>query len=83
MTCSLSNGLCQKFEEIDDILCSLMDEAEEQCRRLHMGAHPWSPTYKKFELRIEYWLNRKDYFLGINNNVKRLLTLQRKLKLVY
>ena len=60
-----------------------MDEAEEQCRRLYCGAHPWSPTYKRSELLLEYWLNRKDYALGLNNNVQQLIYLQRKLQISY
>ena len=76
MTCLLSDVLRKEFEEVDLILCQLMDEAEEQCRRLYMGAHPWSPSYKLSDLQIDYWLNRKDYKKGINNNVRRLITLQ-------
>ena len=83
MNCPLSEVLRAEFEEIDSILCRLMDEAEEQCRRLHMGAHPWSPTYTQANLRIEYWLNRMDYYFGINTNVRQLITLQNKLKIEY
>ena len=36
-----------KVEALDLELCDLMDEAEKQCCKFHMGSNSWSPTYKK------------------------------------
>lgn len=83
MTCPLSKVLRREFEEVDELLCGLMDEAEENCRHMFCGEHPWSPTYKRTELLIDYWLNQKDYALGLNSNVRHLIVLQRQLKLNY
>ena len=58
-----------------------MDEAELKCRKLHTGAIPWSPTYKKACLTLLYWLMRRTYFKGKHSNVRQLIVLQNKINL--
>ena len=36
-----------EFEEIDIVLCKMMEKAEMKCRKLCTGIIKWSPTYKK------------------------------------
>ena len=41
----LPQWLQVEYEEVDKIVCNLMEKAEEQCRKLRTGTIPWSPTY--------------------------------------
>ena len=58
----LSQRLIEEYEEIDMLVCRLMVEAEEQCRKLRTGTIPWSPAYKHSCLLLEYWLKQRCYF---------------------
>ena len=60
-----------------------MKYAEKKCRKLHTGAISWSPTYKRACLHLEYWLQRRSYFLKQHRNVRKLITLQNKLGIQY
>ena len=73
--------IIEEYEEIDRIVCKLMDEAEAQCRKLHTGTIPWSPAYKYSCLLLEYWLKRRGYSKQVNTNVRELIVLQNKLNL--
>ena len=55
----LSQRLIEEYEEIDMLVCRLMVEAEEQCRKLRTGTITWSPAYKHSCLLLEYWLKRR------------------------
>ena len=58
-----------------------MKEAEDNCRKLHINAVPWSPAYKRACLLLDYWLQRRIHFRGLHTNVRQLLVLQNKLNL--
>ena len=78
-----SERRAEEFEKIDKIVGKLMNEAESKCRKLHTGAVPWSPTYKKACDTLLYWLMRRTYFNGEHRNVRQLIVLQRKIDLQY
>ena len=82
-TLHFSKQLIDEFEEIDELVCRLMDEAEKQCRKIHAGAIPWSPAYKDSCLLLEYWLKRRSYYKNEHSNVRELIVLQNKLKIKY
>ena len=48
-----------------------------------MGTIPWSPSYKRINMEMEYWRMRKSHKLGLHRNVRQLLVLQNKLKIKY
>ena len=82
-TYPLPQWLQEEYEKVDKIVCNLMDKAEAQCRKLRTGTIPWSPTYQKCNLVLEYWLMRKSYFHKEHYNVRQLIVLQNKLKITY
>ena len=76
----------QILDEYENIYASsmkAMEYAEKKCRKLHTGAHAWSPTYKRACMLLEYWLQRRSYFLNRHTNVRKLIVLQNKLGLIY
>ena len=79
---SLPRHLIDNYVAIDVLVCKLMDEAEEQCRKLHTGSIPWSPAYNKRYLLLEYWLMRRSYF-NYEYRSTQLIVLQNKLQLTY
>ena len=79
----LPTNLADEYEALDELVCTLMDKAEKQCRKLHTGRIPWSPTYKKCCQTLEYWLNRRSHFRKVHRNVRQLIVLQNKLHIKY
>ena len=79
----LTDSMAKKYEDLDNKIEQLMEEAEKQCRKLHTGDIPWSPAYKKACLILTYWYMRKDHSLGLHTNVRQIITLQNKLSIVY
>ena len=73
----------EEYKRLDHHSSQIMKDAERQCRKFKMGRVPWSPTYKKAMLTFEYWCQRHDYILGLNRNVRDLITLQKKLGIQY
>ena len=65
-----------EYEEIDELICKLMDRAENFFWKLCAGKIAWSPTYKKVMQTLEYWQMRRRYKLGIQKNVRQLIVLQ-------
>ena len=43
-----------KYDRLDDLICKIMDTAENKCRKVCMGIIPWSPSYKQINLEMEY-----------------------------
>ena len=82
-TFPLSQRLIDEYEAIDILVCRLMDEAEQQCRKIRTGSIPWSPAYKHACLLLDYWYNRRKYANREHSNVRELIVLQNKLKLTY
>ena len=82
-TAYFSDQLKQDFEEIDESVCRIMEEAEKNCRKIKAGAIPWSPAYKEKCLLLEYWLKRRSYSQQDHYNVRQLIVLQNKLKITY
>lgn len=82
-TIYFSDQLKEDFEEIDNLVCRLMDEAEKNCRKIKAGAIAWSPAYKQKCLLLEYWLKRKSYSQQDHYNIRQLIVLQNKLKISY
>ena len=79
----LPQYLFEEYENLDVLICKLMDAAERQCRKLHTGRIPWYPTYKECCQTLEYWLNRKSHYKKENRNVRQLIVLQNKLNILY
>ena len=79
----LPTWVAEKYEEIDAIICKLMTQAEKKCRKLHTGTIKWSPEYQKSCLQLLYWLQRRSYLHRQLKNVRKLLVLQKKLKIQY
>ena len=79
----LSQQLAEEYETLDTLICSSMDYAEKKCRQLHMGAVPFSPAYKAATMTVEYWTRREKYTLGLDRNVRMLITLQKQLGIRY
>lgn len=82
-TLPLPQCIIDEYEALDVLISQFMQEAEKQCRKLHMNSVPWSPAYKKACLLLDYWIQRRIYFKGMHHNVRQLQVLQNKLKLVY
>jgi len=79
----LSQQLAEEYETLDTHICSSMDYAEKKCRNLHMGAVPFSLAYKAATLTVEYWTRREKYTLGLERNIRMLVTLQKQLEITY
>ena len=79
----LSDQIIKEYESIYASSAEAMAIAEKQCRKLHTGAHYWSPAYKKACLTLEYWYKRRSYFLNQHRNVRQLIVLQNKLDLTF
>ena len=77
----LPQFVIDEYEALDVLISRFMNEAEEQCRKLHMNSVPWSPAYKKACLLLDYWIQRRIHFKGLHHNVRQLLVLQHKLKI--
>ena len=79
----LPQHLIADYEAIDILVCKLMDEAKVKYRKLHTGSIPWSPTYNKHCLLLEYWLMSHKYINYEYKNTRQLIVLQNKLQLTY
>ena len=79
----MPEGLANEYEALDTIQEHHMNTAEMKCRKIHNGEVPWSPTYKKVQLELDYWRMRYKHKLKIHYNVRQLIVLQNKLKLKY
>ena len=75
--------LIKEFETLDRDIDTNMAKCEEKCRKLQCGAVPWSPTYRKVNMELDYWRMRQKYILGIHHNVRQLIVLQNKLNIKY
>ena len=78
-----SQQILDEYEAIYASSMEAMKYAEKKCRKLHTGAISWSPTYKRACLHLEYWLQRRSYFLKKHRNVRKLIILQNKLGIQY
>ena len=76
----LPQFVIDEYEALDVLISRFMNEAEEQCRKLHMNSVPWSPAYKRACLLLDYWIQRRIHFKGLHLNVRQLLVLQKKTK---
>ena len=72
-----------KYYAIDVLVCKVMDEVKEKCRKLHTGSIPCSPVYKKSYLLLEYWLPRCSHFYYKHRYERQLIVLQNRLQLTY
>ena len=72
-----------EYETLDAIQEQHMSMAESKCRNLHTGVIPWSPTYKKVQLELDYWRMRLKHKLGMHRNVRQLIGMQNKLGIKY
>ena len=52
-------------------------------QKIHTGSTPWSPVYKHACINLESWLKRRSHFKKKHRNVRQLIVLKKKLKLVY
>ena len=77
----LPQAVIDEYEELDVLLSKLMQDAEKQCRKLHINSVPWSPAYKRACMLLDYWIQRRIYKKGLHQNVRQLKVLQNKLKI--
>lgn len=64
----------EQSKEYDTIKLQHLDatqDAEKSCRKLHLGAVPFSPAYSRIRYRIAYWKAMKTFYKG--NRVSRRL----------
>ena len=83
VTTPLTKRLALEYETLDAIQEQHMSMAESKCRNLHTGVIPWSPTYKKVQLELDYWRMRLKHKLGMHRNVRQLIGMQNKLGIKY
>jgi hypothetical protein len=50
-----SEAYMEKYDALDAHITSGVIQAKRQCRRLHMGATPWSPEYKIIEDKLHFY----------------------------
>jgi len=79
----LTFELAEQYELLDEEICDCMDMAETKCRKFHMGAVKFSPTYKAAVQMVELWKRRLAYRHGGDHNVRKMLVLQKKFDLPY
>ena len=77
----LSIIMIQEFEALNKVTDAKKELCEERRRKLCCGAVPWSSTYKKVNLELDYWIMRQKYLLGVHHNVRQLIVLQNKLRI--
>jgi hypothetical protein len=70
-----------QFEVIDKDITNAMEYAERKCRKLHMGEVKWSPLYQKECDRVTYWTMVQKEAEGRRVNMRKLLSLRKKLDL--
>jgi hypothetical protein len=70
-----------RFEELDYIITNAMHDAERKCRKLNMGATKWSPLYQRACDKVTYWKLVKKQYEGKRSNARKILSLQKKLRL--
>ena len=66
--------LASRFENLDELRMRALPHADKNCRKLHMGATPWSPIYQANCARIEYWTLVRNKLSGrkqVNANLLR------------
>jgi Endonuclease/Exonuclease/phosphatase family./Reverse transcriptase (RNA-dependent DNA polymerase). len=68
-----------KYEELDTIITTAMQEAERKCRKLRTGIVKWSPLYQKACDRVTYWKLVDKYGKGERINTRKLISLRNKL----
>ena len=83
ITIPLTKAYITEFEELDSNICQLIQEAEKQCRWVHMGSVQWSPQFKKSSIILEYWLQYRSYHTCLHPNIRLLITLQRQACIIY
>ena len=67
-----------EYDDLDYVRSQAMKKAERKCRKLHMGALPWSPTLQHSRNRIQYiklTIRRKK---GRRVSARYLMRLSRK-----
>ena len=70
----------KEYNQIDQIRVKGMKEAEKKCRKLRMGAIPYTPTYSRIRTRIEIWSLVVKKLLG---GKARPVFLRRKARRLY
>ena len=79
----LPQHLIDEYEAIDVLVNRLMEEAEQNCRKIRAGNIPWSPALQKARRTVEYWVRRKKHMKGEIDNTRYLIRLQNKLRIEY
>jgi hypothetical protein len=70
-----------QFEEIDNIITTIMEEAEKSCCKLRTGIVPWSPLYQQACDKVTYWTLVYEEQKGKRVNLRKLRSLQKKLRI--
>ena len=52
----LTKQYIHEYESLDAIIRDQMRKAEAQDRKVHLGSIPWSSSYHKSAITLEYWL---------------------------
>ena len=50
----LPQHLIEEYEAIDILVNRLMEEAEQNCRKIRAGDMPWSPAFQKARRTVKY-----------------------------
>ena len=77
----LTKEEAKEFEDIDKLRTQGMKLAAKKCRKLKMGGRKWSPALKKARDTILYWTLTLRRMKGCKVGTRRLIRLQKKLKI--
>ena len=80
---SLSAEQCEEYDQLDRLRIQLMKIAEKKCRKLHMGAVPWSPAIQNARDAIKYAKLIIRRRAGRKVGARTLIRLQKKLGYSY
>lgn len=72
-----------QYDHLDNLKQKCRTVADAGCRKLQMGATPWSPDYRQIELLCRYWYQHKRCATAVSesrNNQTKRKTLDRMAK---
>ena len=81
-TYPLLQRLTDEYEDIHVMVGKILDTAKDQCWVLHTGTIQWPLAYKQACLQLKYWLNRIFYYKEDHRNIRKIIVLPKKSKLI-
>ena len=73
--------LQREYEALDAIRVNGMNYAERHCRKLKMGAIPWSPQYKAARDTVYLWNLVVKKMVGCHVHARKIIKLRRRLNI--